>query len=990
MYRLVLILLLADFSDQHSISWMKTSKSPWMCGLVKDRDNVILYSRISMGSQNDVMDRAKFEIKKHNSSYEELCVVDLKDCKGFSSSDCYCKPLTENYVVDVVINMTAAGPESGATMKGSLYSSNNNAHISSDEITLPVVYDISSGEAILSINDKPVNIKQCDITIEGKTAVIVLRRPANINVPYKLKIMEKADGKLIKNSTNALAISVQVDGHRSLTLSYEVSYLLDSVRKFDCNIHSEDECEITKLRSNVFLGLFIFFLIVLIAIVTVVVVLKLKFGLQLVKKKEKKSKNAEELIPLKRTPDYTEVDLSISNERYVMFGNRASVSLKKTQKFRIPFRINYSLLKFLCLSSMFCFLLPTEDRPGTSKRRTGILSILKIGENVERPVDLVKNVLQNYKATKYDIDEPLTRALKSQLTNMVQITVGKTSDKRPLVWPVTYAPYPNYKGDHVARLGLGRIVSVSRFTKENKEESLVWNKLRSKIRSNEWVEVTVWTSRHVVFDDAEAEQTTCTMLTNEDEERRNVTLKGQVVRMINLMENWTLMICTSDDLSLFNVLKENADQFNNDWLKLMENHKQYKLIKGTGFIVSLPREKVDMFKPEANLELSQKRASKELMAESSKEIARASINVDLSEVKEELPKEQDIMKDSKIIKPSEVIEAEDVPMKTDIHTQHVEPITKGKLSKKEKHKESEKQSKKVKSKKEYKAKDKSKGTVAHETKALLLEPSQKEPEEKIKDNTNTEYDEITLDTDVKEAGVVTMETDIQAQNVEPIKKGKLSKKEKQKESVKESKKVKSKKEKYPVKDTSKDSGHHETKALLPEPSQKEPEEKLKDKTKDEPEFNETIRDSANDEPQQNIQSTSKVEAKDTIHVSQQVEQKELIVKPIIADPYEITQESDMVKPKESTLISKPVKQKQTSMGPQRAELKDVIKDMADNRLCHKVNSYNKSDQSAIYIERNSEYYFCAYQKERQLPYNPEGESTYWELAALPLVLRFTD
>ncbi|KAH9500405.1 hypothetical protein Btru_071774 [Bulinus truncatus] len=154
-----------------------------------------------------------------------------------------------------------------------------------------------------------------------------------------------------------------------------------------------------------------------------------------------------------------------------------------------------------------------------------------------------------------------------QLNNMVKMKINKTSNRRPKHWPGETIPYPYYSsgGCDTERLGVGRIVDVKLINKDNRETSRVWKSQYPRFEKTEWIEVAVYTSRHVVFDDIEAKHTTCSLLLNDIDSddisshlstspltnytgNSIITFKGELVNMAKIDENWTLFTCTSDDL----------------------------------------------------------------------------------------------------------------------------------------------------------------------------------------------------------------------------------------------------------------------------------------------------------------------------------------------------------------------------------------------------------------------------------------------------------
>ncbi|KAH9500406.1 hypothetical protein Btru_071777 [Bulinus truncatus] len=522
---LAILLLSADLTESHSISWSeKPNNVDSLCGtgLVNEKDNIILYSRISMGSKNDLMDRVQFEIKKRDSVFETLCYLDVTNCQGYTLSNCYCSVKSEAYVVEAVINMTALTAISEATLRGTLYSFNN--QIFSDEFKLPPIYDPSVSGFDVDVNGKKVIKNNCESKVSGKKVVILFQRPSHVILTHTLAVRDVTTNKTVKTASDFLTYSAKVSGLASVELISEISSTPHSRRTLLCNIKTEDACEEFHNRLTTFIVLFIIILIVFLCSSIAILWIWRKFDIV------KKFKTGDEMEP-------------------------SEAQLAKTS---------------------------VEAVDEQMKQESNTLEIYKHSKAYESismiPTDVIelkaiKKFLQIRKKKISDYDS----LVKHQLCTMVRVTVTSTSRRRPSTWPGSKMPYPYYKSidSETRRVGIGRIISAQIFNERNKEKSHIWKTEYPRFQKVEWVEVLVYASRHVVFDDIEVKHTSCTLLSNNDKQTA-LRFDGVKVLAANLAENWVLFTCYSCDLHCFDDLRINLENFQKDWIKYMEKFRNYE------------------------------------------------------------------------------------------------------------------------------------------------------------------------------------------------------------------------------------------------------------------------------------------------------------------------------------------------------------------------------------------------------------------------------
>ncbi|KAK0050030.1 hypothetical protein Bpfe_020581 [Biomphalaria pfeifferi] len=183
-------------------------------------------------------------------------------------------------------------------------------------------------------------------------------------------------------------------------------------------------------------------------------------------------------------------------------------------------------------------------------------------------------------------DEELEHMVKCLAAQTVKLQIGWVSLERPMCDPITESTYPFYdkRGSRSIRLGTGRIRRVAKFVK-GKDKYGMSHYLQlhycpcekcvsSGERRDVWWEIQILTARHVVYDNSEAECTSCVLFYDEDgDSNGSVVLKGIYAVYSDSLRDSCEMTCITCDQAL----AERLESLLGEYDRLKESvHAKYK------------------------------------------------------------------------------------------------------------------------------------------------------------------------------------------------------------------------------------------------------------------------------------------------------------------------------------------------------------------------------------------------------------------------------
>ncbi|KAH9519853.1 hypothetical protein Btru_071071 [Bulinus truncatus] len=173
-------------------------------------------------------------------------------------------------------------------------------------------------------------------------------------------------------------------------------------------------------------------------------------------------------------------------------------------------------------------------------------------------------------------DEDVFQLIKFNAYLTVRITCPFTSHERPEFYTGTARPFPfyNYRGKPMIRLGTGRAWST-RVYKDADNRPCPCSKCAGT-GNKIWGKVSVYTARHVVYDEAEGRKAVCKWGYDSDEKKnRNLTidLEGVGIGVADYEGDTSEVICATHDLGLV----ESITQARMNYMRL--NAKVYRKCK---------------------------------------------------------------------------------------------------------------------------------------------------------------------------------------------------------------------------------------------------------------------------------------------------------------------------------------------------------------------------------------------------------------------------
>lgn len=203
----------------------------------------------------------------------------------------------------------------------------------------------------------------------------------------------------------------------------------------------------------------------------------------------------------------------------------------------------------------------------------------------------VKDFSMDHLPPECDKDEDVFHLIQVLADMTVKIKVKCVSDRRPDFIPETSAPYPlsGQKGSKTLSSGTGKLDDLLLYREEPKSELDVYcpcsGCVGSNKKTNHWGKFEVVTSRHVVFDDVEASNATCTFW-YDDKNSPTVEVKVWKIDQPSTNEDWVRLYVPVCDV----VLLEKLQSLLASHLKLWQtvNDKYEKKENNVTFIVSHP------------------------------------------------------------------------------------------------------------------------------------------------------------------------------------------------------------------------------------------------------------------------------------------------------------------------------------------------------------------------------------------------------------------
>ncbi|KAK0066778.1 hypothetical protein Bpfe_003513 [Biomphalaria pfeifferi] len=599
-------------TDAQSITWDNTYElmiaSPTKSVFVHGQESIIFTSKVNVAGPNYTMDRAHFEIKQHGSHYVTLCYVDLSNCGGYEVSNCYCHASNERNIVSVVLNLTADTYFSEAFLQGTIY--HFDIKIKSKELKLPYILDLSHTGIHVYINDKIDQLDLCNKTMNQTTALIVVER-ANNELQYSFSLQDKKTSIYLKNATNFLFHVVEIKEETVFRITYHIFENPKIRTSIECTVRllqkTEGAGEINNIIIIIVSCVFVIGLIVAILTIFLRKTRRRQFRIRNKKSSDNEGDVEIELRLLTKTrteqtfrsigqrmlrPSVSLLTSKLSNDQH-----NDQPTLLSTSNVRYPLQKNImeseevtdigkvKVDREMIKDRVSC-VTPELDSPVGVTLPSEILTIIKDMKNVED-----KKEAENLKPEPMTYDS-IKDLINSQLDLMVILSINNVSETRPETWPGFVIPYPSHysSNDDVKRglrTGIGRIVSV-----KSKEHD---GKKKYQRSTNEFpylVEINVYTSRHIVFDDEEAKKTDVTLMI-EGTETPGAVLKGKCVRMASILQNWTLFTCVSNDIEIFKFLRHRVQRFNEEWSKINENNSLFNIINECGYIISIGERSIE-------------------------------------------------------------------------------------------------------------------------------------------------------------------------------------------------------------------------------------------------------------------------------------------------------------------------------------------------------------------------------------------------------------
>ncbi|KAI8780008.1 hypothetical protein BgiBS90_019202 [Biomphalaria glabrata] len=554
------------YVDAQSFTWdstnvqMKTSMTRSI--LIDGQDSIVLTSTVNVAEPNFTMSTALFEVKQIGSSYITFCSIDLLNCVGYDLSICYCTFTKVKNVVKVVLNTTAYVHLSEASVQGTIYYFENK--IKTSELTLPYIHDVSNPGIHLYINDKIDKVNLCNRTINQTTAVIVVEK-ANNKLQYLFSLQDNKTSVYLRNATNFLFHSVEIKEETVFRIAYEIPGI-SQIKSFVCTVKTLNLQTAECVHSTLI-------------ILSVVIACLLLFSIIMVVLKKLRKKN----LYRKETKCCYEV---IKEEHNLMITTGSATQETNLEELEeVHDRGQVKVDREMVKDRLSC-VTPVLDSPVGVTLPSEILTIIKDMKNIE---DKKEAGNLNPEPTTYD---SINELIDSQLGLMVILSINKVSDKRPETWPGSVIPYPSHHSSNNnvnsgLRTGIGRIVSVN--LKEHD------GKMKHHLSTNDisyLVEIDVYTSRHVVFDDEEAKQTDVTLMI-EGSEIHGAVLKGKCVRMASILQNWTQLTCVSNEIEIYKSLRQRVDRFNKEWSNINKKYYLFNIINEYGYIISIGERAID-------------------------------------------------------------------------------------------------------------------------------------------------------------------------------------------------------------------------------------------------------------------------------------------------------------------------------------------------------------------------------------------------------------
>ncbi|XP_055866480.1 uncharacterized protein LOC106072767 [Biomphalaria glabrata] len=585
-------------TDAQSITWNNTYEqmiaSPTKSVLVHGQDSMILTSKVNVAGPNHTMDRAHFEIKQHRSHYVTLCYVDLSNCGGYEVSNCYCHATNERNVVSVVLNLTADKYFSEAFLQGTIY--HFEIKIKSKELKLPYILDLSHPGIHVYINDKIDQLDLCNKTLNQTTALIVLEKADN-ELHYSFSLQDKKTSVYLRNATNFLFLVVEIKEETVFTIAYHIFENPKIRTSIECTVRLLlPETEGADEIKNIII-IIVPCVVVIVVIVEILKIFLWKTRRQQFRIKPPRSRGVFKkkcLLEFSLVSDTNTNEIrnkkSSDNEGDVEPELHPLTETRTEQKnimesVEVTDKGQVKVVREMVRDRVSC-VTPVLDSPVGVTLPSEILTIIKDIGNVEDKKK-VGNLKQEPTA-----HNSINELIDFQLDLMVILSINKVSDRRPETWPGSVIHYPSHHSSNNnvnsgLRTGIGRIVSVNLKEHDGKTKYQ-----RSTNESPISVEINVYTSRHVVFDDEEAKQTDVTLMI-EGSKIPGAVLKGKCVRMANILQNWTLFTCVSNTIEIFTSLHERVDTFNKEWSNINKNNYFFNIINEYGYFVSVGERSID-------------------------------------------------------------------------------------------------------------------------------------------------------------------------------------------------------------------------------------------------------------------------------------------------------------------------------------------------------------------------------------------------------------
>uniref|UniRef100_A0A2C9LEH8 Uncharacterized protein n=1 Tax=Biomphalaria glabrata TaxID=6526 RepID=A0A2C9LEH8_BIOGL len=196
-------------------------------------------------------------------------------------------------------------------------------------------------------------------------------------------------------------------------------------------------------------------------------------------------------------------------------------------------------------------------------------------------------------------DQDLLDVIKAEADLTVRVDVKLTSPQRQEFWPDSKAPYPYFdlRGSTCTRMGSGRIREIVSYNNGRSQygdmhELNVTSCTCRRCQGSStpkivWWEIVIWTARHVVYDEAEADHTSFRLFYDEDN-CPEVILDKVTLGQVFQKEDWSLLRCVTCDDILAAKLCSMIERCNELRDKVYTKYRRTRDEDKLAFIVSHP------------------------------------------------------------------------------------------------------------------------------------------------------------------------------------------------------------------------------------------------------------------------------------------------------------------------------------------------------------------------------------------------------------------